>query len=458
MNEWGKLMKPSGPVRGSDVACGSGVLGMERGWGSGVRRAALVMASALAVVAAGTLPGASAAGEATVTVHGSDLAGLVQTRLNVVGCASVFGRSGQPPRTAIGIAPSGPAGKRSLALTTVAGDAAGPISYASSLASTPAAAISVHAEQPTTGVGYVGYQAPADVGTNRMWVGRTDLAVPGGEWREVSLAGATFTWIQYDMGTRAQLAGPVATMPVAEFTASQGGDGYGFYTLGFGCEGHEFNTDAWRIGAGGGTTTYDFEGYDAAVSGGAPATIDRGGSVTVSAQITSDGPAPRLVLEAKNADGEWGAAPQQPPPGSTSVAVSPTETTTYRWKIYSTPMVEAVKGRDESASFTVTVVEPSPTPEPEATAPDRSREKEKATDAKAPTPAGPEPAASTAPAAPAAPEPAAPEPAAPEPAAPEPAAPEPAPATPEAPAQETSAPAAPETSPEPAAPAETPAG
>ncbi|MBA2955950.1 hypothetical protein GON03_16555 [Nocardioides sp. MAH-18] len=374
-----------------------------------MRRGVVVTATALAAMAAGTLPGATAAGDATVTVRGFDLAGLAQTRLNVVGCASVFSRSGQPPRPAIGVVPGGPAGKRSLALTTVAGDAAGPISYASAVAAAPPAAMSVRAELPTTGVGYVGYQAPADAGTNRMWVGRTDLSVPGGAWTDVSLADAAFTWVQYDMGTRQQLAGPVAATPVAAFTASQGGDGYGFYALGFGCEGREFNTDAWHIGS----TTYDFEGYAAAVAGGEDVTIAPGGSATLSAQVSSDGPAPRLVLEAKNSDGDWGAAPDQPRPGATSVQVSPDADTTYRWKIYSTPMVEAVKGQDHTEPFTVTVAAPDPTTDPttESQAPDRQPAEQQAKQQpkqEAKAPAAPAPAAASPTEAAADPEPPAP--------------------------------------------------
>jgi hypothetical protein len=438
---WGTERTSHGIRRSLRVGAG---LGTKEGLRSAVRRGALVTAAALAAVAAGSLPGASAVGDATVTVRGVDLADLVRTKLNVVGCGSVFGRSGQPPRTAIGIAPDGPAGKRSLALTTAAGDAAGPIGYASSLAGTPAPAMSVHALEPMTGVGYVGYQAPADVGSNRMWVGRAELPVPAGQWTEVSLAGAAFSWIQYDMGTRQQLAGPSAPTPVAAFTGSQGGDGYGFYALGFGCEGREFNTDAWRIGAAGGTTTYDFDGYAASVTGGVPATTAPGEPVRVSAQVVSDGPAPRLVLEQRNAEGEWGAAPDQPAPGASSVAVRPTETTTYRWKIYSTPSVEAVKGRDETEPFTVTVTAPDPAPEtgaPETEAPDRQPAKERAKQT-AKAPAAPAPAADPAPAAPAATE-------------------APAPvetATPEATPEPTPEPTAPSEPTLPTEPAETPAG
>ena len=408
------------------------------------------MVTALAAVAAGSLPGASASGDATVTVRGADLADLARTRLNVVGCADVFSRSGQAPRTAIGVVPVAPADrrtpddKRSLALTAAPGDAVGPISYAPSLASTAPPAIFVYGEQPMSGVGYVGYQAPGDVGSSRMWIGRTDLPVPGGAWTDVTLAGAAFTWIQYDMGTRQQVAGPVAATPVAAFTASQGGDGYGFYALGFGCEGREFNTDGWRLPVAGGTTTYEFEGYSATVAGGGDATIAPGGSATLSAQLVSDGAAPRLVLEAKDADGDWGAAADQPQPGSTSVSVSPRDTTTYRWKIYSTPMVEAVQGRDQSAPFTITVDAPADEPvKPEATRkPDRQPDPAK--DAPAPATTAPTQAASEAPAAPA---PATPEPPAP---TPTPEAPAPTPTT-------ATTPAEPSPTPEPSA-TETPAG
>ncbi len=370
-----------------------------------MRRGVKVAVAALLVAGAGALPGASATSDSSVVVRGLAFPEQSKSRLNVVGCAGVFDRSGLAPTPAVGVVPDGPAGKRSLALSTVAGDAVGPVSYVSSLAATPIATMVVHAAQPITGVGYVGYQAPADAGTSKMWIGRTVLSAPGGAWTSVGLGGRSFTWTQYDMGTRQPLGPSVGTADVATFTASQGGDGYGFLALGFGCEGGQFNTDSWQVGAPGATTTYDLEGYAATVAGGADATIAAGEAVTLSADASTDaGIAPRVVLERKADDGDWEPVDQVPRYGPrVSATVRPGDDTTYRWKIYSTPMVEGA----QTAPFTVRVDAARPEPEPSA-APDRRPAKSGAT----PSPKAPQRApAKQAPAAPAASEPAAPAPA-----------------------------------------------
>lgn len=329
--------------------------------GSRVRRATKVVAgaaAALTVAAALVLPGAEASGDTAVVVHGSTLPTGGRSQLNLVGCSSVFGRSAEAVAPMIGIAPDGPGGpdgKRSLAFDLAGGNAVGPVSYVDHLGAVTDAGVSVYAPNGTTGVAYVGYQAPEDAGTTLMWIGRADLSAGAGVWTSVDVRGLGYVWTQYDMSTHTQVAS-VGASGVPAFVQAMGGDGAGFYAIGFGCDGNAFNTDAWRIGTSDGTTTYDFEGFTTTVTGGREQTIAPGETVKLEAHITSgDGAAlgaTRIVLEQRTDDG-WAAVQDRTGPDAT-VAVHPAQDTTYRWKVYSTAMVEG----DESAPFTVTVAEP----------------------------------------------------------------------------------------------------
>jgi hypothetical protein len=282
--------------------------------GSTVRRATKVVAgvaATLTVAAALVLPGAEASGDATVVVHGATLPAGGRSQLNLVGCASVFGRSAEAIAPMIGIAPDGPGGpdgKRSLAFDLAGGNAVGPVSYVDRVDAVTDAGVAVYAPNGTTGVAYVGYQAPEDAGTTLMWIGRADLSAPAGAWTSVDVRGLGYVWTQYDMATH---------QPV--------------------------------------------EGYTTQVTGGHDQTIAPGDTVRLDAHVTSgDGAAlgaTRVVLERKTDTG-WAAVEDRTGPDAT-VPVHPDEDTTYRWKVYSTAMVEG----DESASFRVTVAEPDePTP------------------------------------------------------------------------------------------------
>src|SRR6478735_10633736 len=145
-----------------------------------VRRGAMVVVTALAAVASGTLVGASASGNATTVVRGTDLPAGNRAQLTQVGCASVFDR-GAAAQPMIGVSPgAGAIGKRSLAFAPAGGSAVGLVGYVASMASTTVAGLSVHADAGTSGVAYAGYQAPKDAGSNRMWIGRAAVSAPAG--------------------------------------------------------------------------------------------------------------------------------------------------------------------------------------------------------------------------------------------------------------------------------------
>jgi len=334
---------------------------------SSVRRRFKVVAGAVVtVVAAGalTLPGAEASGDSTVVVRGSTLPEGSRSQLNLVGCASVFGRTSEPVVPTIGVV-SGRAGdKRSLGFDLLGGNAIGSISYVDRVAATTVAGMSVHAEAGTTGVAYVGYQAPKDVGTSLMWVGRAPLAVSAGVWTPVNVTSQGFAWTQYDMSTQQSIGGVVGSAGIPAFTQAMGGDGAGFYMVGFGCDGNAFNTDAWRIGTSTGVTTYDFEGYTTRTTiSGPDAAVEPGQPVTLTGNVVDGSGAPvagRVVLEAKTGDGPWETVDVAPGPHPSAV-VRPQESTTYRWKLYDRARFEG----SVSAPMTIKVVAPGePSEEP----------------------------------------------------------------------------------------------
>jgi len=332
-----------------------------------VRRRFKVVAGAVAtLVAAGalTLPGAEASGDSTVVVRGSALPEGSRSQLNSVGCDSVFGRTPESIVPTIGVVSGRPGNKRSLGFDLIGGNAIGSVSYVDRVAATAVAGMSVHADAGTTGVAYVGYQAPKDVGTSLMWVGRASLAVPADAWTPVNAAGQGFAWTQYDMSTQQPIGGVVGSSGIPAFTQAMGGDGAGFYMVGFGCDGHPFNTDAWRIGSSSGVTTYDFEGYTTRTTISAPdAAVEPRQAVTLTGNVVDGSGAPvagRVVLEARTGDGPWETVDVAPGPHP-SVVVRPEESTTYRWKLYDRSRFEG----SVSAPLTIKVVDRGePTEEP----------------------------------------------------------------------------------------------
>jgi hypothetical protein len=318
-----------------------------------------VAGAVVTVVAAGalTLPGAEASGDSTIVVRGSSLPDGSRSQLNLVGCASVFGRTSEPVAPTIGVVPGRPGNKRSLGFDLVGGNAIGSVSYVDRVAATTAAGMSVHADAGTTGVAYVGYQAPKDVGTSLVWVGRAALAVSAGVWTPVNVTGQGFAWTQYDMSTQQPIGGVVGSSGIPAFTQAMGGDGAGFYMVGFGCDGNAFNTDAWRIGGATGVTTYDFEGFTTRTTiSGPDAAVEPGQRVTLNGSVVDGSGAPvagRVVLEAKTGDGPWETVDVATGPHP-SVVVRPEESTTYRWKLYDRARFEG----SVSAPMTIKVVNP----------------------------------------------------------------------------------------------------
>jgi hypothetical protein len=328
--------------------------------GSTVRRATKVVAgaaAALTAAAALALPGAEASGDATIVVRGASLPSGGRSQLNLVGCSSVFGRTAEAIAPMVGIAPGGPAGKRSLAFDLGGGNAVGPVSYVDNVAAVTVAGVSVYAPSGTSGVAYVGYQPPEDAGTTLMWIGRADVYGAAGQWTSVDVRGLGYTWTQYDMSTHAVVA-EVGSSGIPAFVQAMGGAGAGFFAIGFGCDGNAFNTDAWRIGSSDGTTTYDFEGFTTKTTINGPKdAVEPRTPVTLTGHV--DGPAGRVVLEAKQEDGTWDTVDVAPGPNPSAV-VRPTETTTYRWRFFDRPAYEG----SVSEPFTVQVAQPDDPSEP----------------------------------------------------------------------------------------------
>ena len=110
------------------------------------------------------------------------------------------------------------------------------------------------------GVAYAGYQEPVDEGTSDVWIGRATVSAPARAWASRYTA-LTYIWTKYDMATQQVIhtGGPAPVATVGEVVA-YAGDGAGFYTIGFGCDGARFSMDAWRIGSAGNVTSYDLEG------------------------------------------------------------------------------------------------------------------------------------------------------------------------------------------------------
>lgn len=327
-------------------------------------------ATTLVVMAAGTLPGASASSDSTTVVRGTAFPAGNRAQLTVVGCDDVFQRSAEPVRPQIGLATgAGATGERSLGFDTAGGSATGIVSYVESIADTSVAGVSVHAEGGTTGVAYVGYQAPADVGTSTMWIGRASLTAPASAgWTTVDVPGLGYAWTQYDLATQQPVGGQVGSSGVPAFVQAMGGDGYGFYAVGFGCDGNPFNIDAWRIGSPGATATYDLEGYGTRTSiAGPTAPVAPDQRVTLTGRVVDDLGAPvssaRVVLQALKPHGDAGdendwETVRVVVGSSVAVTLRARETTTYRWKVFATPMAEG----SASAPLVVEVEEPADEP------------------------------------------------------------------------------------------------
>lgn len=333
-----------------------------------------VMASGIAAtLLVVPLPGresAEAAGvSSTTVVRGTAFPDPLTAQLSFAGCATLFGRTAETPQPRIGTGPgTPPAGQRSLGYDLVGGNAVGALFMRPSMAQTTTADLQVYAEGGSRGVAYAAYQEPADSGTVRVWVGRADLMAAAGGWQRVDATALSYAWTKLDLTTGAALAsGPAATLGVPAFIAAHGGDGAGFYSLGFGCDGLPFSIDQFRVGAAGAVSTFDLEGLATTTSIGLGRDhVEAGETVRLTGAVRDQSgnrvPGATLLLEQRTAgDAAWrpvrvagnGSAPVVVDAAGSDpvVEVTPEETTTYRFRFVSRPLAEG----SESAGVTVTV-------------------------------------------------------------------------------------------------------
>jgi hypothetical protein len=324
------------------------------------RVSALVTAGVLGCAAA-VLAGAPAVADSQVTVRGVGFPPGKQAQLSMVGCASLYDRSDEPLAPFIGRGPGrAPLGTRSLGYDLAGGNAVGSLHYVLSMVDTTVVELAVHAENGAEGVAYAGYQEPQDAGTADVWIGRAAVSAPAGAWARVQATDLTYTWTKYDMVTHevVETSESAAEATVPELAATHGGDGAGFYTIGFGCDGARFSMDAWRIGSSGDVTSYDLEGLTTATAiAGSTTRVEAGREVTLTGRVRL-GMGDRLqrgtlMLEARPVvGGEFevievlDAAATDP-----SVVVRPSTSTVYRWRFADRPLAEG----SVSSPFVVTV-------------------------------------------------------------------------------------------------------
>ena len=291
-----------------------------------------------AVVAAVMLPAAPALADTTEVVHGLSFSS--DNYLTWLGCSGVYTSTHEDVRSHYDLGPATPpAGRRSLRFDLAGGNAIGSLHRVDSMLGTTVAGISIDAPNGAAGVAYAGYQSPADVGTDLIWVGRTALSEGAGGWRSVDVAGGSYDWVRYDTSSGRPVGmGGAAT--VARFVRHHGGDGAGFFSIGFGCDGNPFNMDAWRIGSPGDVTTYDLEGVGTTTGiSGSDREVAEGGSVVLTGRLSDTGgaaiPNAPLTLEAQ----VGGTGPFEPVDtartdgqGVATLKVAPGKTTVYRWR------------------------------------------------------------------------------------------------------------------------------
>jgi hypothetical protein len=335
--------------------------------------------AAAAVTAFGAVGlAAPAYADSTVTVQGTAFPDPAHADLSFVGCAGLYQRTNEPLTPMIGLGPGdAPSGSRSLGWDLTGGNAVGAVFPVASVLTTTTAGLEVNATGHATGVAYAGYQPPTDAGTSLLWIGRAALATPGGAWQAVDAVDRTYTWARYDMSSGRQVSDdPGVPTTVAAFAAAHGGDGPGFYTIGFGCDGAPFSMDTLRIGAAGSVTTYDLEGLRTSVTiTSAPASSR--GDVTVTGRLhTETGdpiPFATMILEHR----EPGAREWKPvevadvKDGVARATVRSDGRALYRWRFGERPLAE---GSTSSALVldglpTLPSESPSPTSGPPTSTP-----------------------------------------------------------------------------------------
>lgn len=302
--------------------------------------------TSLAIVGALTAatPAQAAAGDAVVVRGAAFPAGA---GLAHVGCTTVYGAGSTPPQPFVAQGPgTAPLGARSLGFDLAGGDAAGPVRYTASMASTTTASVAALAPQGTTGVAWAGYQEPGQEASGLVWFGRAALDVPAGAWTTVQAAGLSYDWAQYDTGT-GQVVAQGPQQGVAEFAAAHGGSGAGLWALALGCDGRPFNVDAFSVGDAGGTTTYDLEGLSTGLSiAGRSTRLVAGESMRIDGTLSATGgatvPHATALLERRTADsGGWEPVRVADADRGLGVVVEPPKRTEYRWRFADRPLAEA---------------------------------------------------------------------------------------------------------------------
>lgn len=344
-----------------------------------MRRSFIVAAGTLAATALCAAPAFAGSTirstpDSTIVVRGAAFPVGREAQLSFVGCDSLYDRSVEALQPYLTLGPgTAPAGERSVEYALSGGNAIGSLYYVNSMLATTVAGFSVYAANGAAGVAYAGYQMPADIGTTLVWFGRADLLASPGRWQQVDATKLTYAWTKYDMAsgervptddaTGAAVSGevgdPSSSSAVTDFIAAHGGDGVGFYTIGFGCDGLAFDMDAWRIGGASGVTTYDLEGLSTVTTiTGSSGSIVAGENATISGALR-DGAGIKLfratmILEAKAFDSfEFTTVDVAEAAGAIdpSVTVQPTTRTVYRWRFADRPLAED----SESAPFTIEV-------------------------------------------------------------------------------------------------------
>ena len=303
-----------------------------------MRRVFLVLAGAVVVA---VLPLSAVSADSTVVVRGIGFAAGSSTSLAIMGCDAMYDSPGAAVATYLSPSPGGPAGTRALKYDLDGGTAVGSQHRVASMTGTTVAGASVLAADGTSGVAYAAIQSPEDDGTTLAWIGRASFAVDAGAWRQVNAADLTYTWTRYDFATQRPVGEDGGSATVPAFVARHGGDGPGFYAVGFGCDGHAFKVDALRTGSPGDVTTYDLEGYTTATGiSGSAARVTAGEPVTLHGTLSSDmiGPLAQgvLALEAQPF-GESGFTPVagaalDVSDGQVTTTLTPTTHTVYRWR------------------------------------------------------------------------------------------------------------------------------
>ncbi|WP_372728663.1 hypothetical protein [Nocardioides sp.] len=348
----------------------------------------------------------------SVVVRGSEFPATGLADLAVTGCSGLFDRVAEPIATYVTRTDAAPRGEHVYSLDLAGGNAVGAQFAVGSVLATTVAGLSLASPGGTTGVAYVGYQAPRDTGTDFFWVGRSALSAAPGGWRPVDVVDRSYTWTRYDLATgrRAPLPdaptppapqepGPMEPSPEveapetgtpAEFAAGRGGDGPGFFAVGFGCDGARFSLDALRVGSPGQVTTYDLEGWTStATIAGSTHVIEFGQGVDLAGVLRDNtgGSLDHGLLRLEQRS--FGRETFQPVPnaartvdaGDPVVRVTPTTRTHYRWSfagtwsvngavsptwvVEVTPVVRVELARADAEPEPTRAPEPEPEPEPE---------------------------------------------------------------------------------------------